>query len=154
MSPDPEQPAGATAPTEAPSSKEDAAGPPLSGLSNPAAAVRGVGMATLILEAVVLLLAMQPVRQLSSFSSAVALSVVGGLCVACVVGCVLLRARAGWAAGVAIQILVIVAGIVHWSLAVVGIIFLAIWVFVLRLRRLLVTHPKGEGGALPRGDAR
>ncbi|MGH3428673.1 MAG: DUF4233 domain-containing protein, partial [Mycobacteriales bacterium] len=75
----------------------------VSGLRNPPAAVRGVGMATLLLETLVLLLALQPMRQLSYVSTPIALSVVGGLAVFSLVNAMLLRFNWGWRLGLVFQ---------------------------------------------------
>ncbi|HEX3732256.1 MAG TPA: DUF4233 domain-containing protein [Mycobacteriales bacterium] len=110
----------------------------VSGLRNPPAAVRGVGMATLLLETLVLLLALQPMRQLSYVSTPVALSVVGGLAVFSLVNAMLLRYNWGWRLGLVFQAAIVVAGFVHLALLVLGVIFLLIWLYVLRVRRTVL----------------
>ncbi len=106
-----------------------------SGLRNPAAAVHGVGMGTLLLETLVLLLALQPMRQLSSASDSVALTVVGALAVLTAVTAGTLRHAWGWKLGIAVQLAIVVAGFIHLALLVLGLIFLGIWAYVLRVRR-------------------
>ncbi len=120
-------------------SQSGAPAPRLSGLKNPAAAVRGVGMGTLVLEVIVLLLALQPVRQFSSAGAGVALGVVGALILACVLTMGALRRDWGWRLGLVVQIGIIIAGLVHWSLIVIGALFLAIWIYVLRVRRTVLS---------------
>jgi len=117
----------------------------ISGLRNPPAAVRGMGMAALLLEAVVLLLALQPVRQFSPWSDAVALSITGALVVVCLAATGFLRRDWGWKFGVVVQVAVIAGGVAHWSLAVLGVLFLAVWLYVLKVRRTVM-----EPGETPR----
>lgn len=117
----------------------------ISGLRNPPAAVRGMGMAALLLEAVVLLLALQPVRQFSPWSDAVALSITGALVVLCLGATGFLRKNWGWKFGIAVQVAVIAGGVAHWSLAVLGVLFLAVWLYVLKVRRTVM----GSGATSP-----
>ena len=110
----------------------------ISGLRNPPAAVRGMGMAALLLESVVLLLALQPVRQFSPLSDTVALSVTAAMVVLCLVATGFLRKDWGWKFGIAVQVVVIAGGVAHWSLAVLGVLFLAVWLYVLKVRRTVM----------------
>lgn len=109
-----------------------------SGLKNPQAAVRGLGAATLGLEALVLLLAIQPIRIMGGslggwgVGSIVALAVVAALL------CGMMKRRWAWAAGTGLQVLVIASGLFHWSLAVVGIVFAAAWAYASYVRRSIL----------------
>jgi hypothetical protein len=111
---------------------------PRSGLKNPQAAVRGLGSATLGLEALVLLLAIQPIRIFGGslggwgVASVVALAVLG------FVLCGMMKRRWAWAAGTAFQVLVIATGLFHWSLAVVGLVFAAAWAYASYVRRSIL----------------
>lgn len=107
---------------------------PASGLRNPPAAVRGVAMATLVLEAVVLLLALRPVDVLGGGISPLALGTIGGLAVACLGVCGLLRRPWGWQVGTVLQVAITLTGVFQWAMFVLGAIFLALWLAVLRLR--------------------
>jgi hypothetical protein len=109
---------------------------PVSGLRNPGAAVRGVGAGTLALEFVVLLLAIQPLRTLVSNAAAAGLA--AGLALACLLAAGLLRYRWAWPAIVGLQLVIVAAGIVHWMLGAVGVIFLLVWVYVLNVRRSIL----------------
>ncbi|MGH3545242.1 MAG: DUF4233 domain-containing protein [Mycobacteriales bacterium] len=111
---------------------------PRSGLRNPAAAVRGIGAATLLLEALVLLLALQPMRQLSSAPDGVALAVVGALALAAALIAGTLRHGWGWKLGIALQLAIAAAGFVHLALLVLGLVFLGIWAYVLWVRRTVL----------------
>jgi hypothetical protein len=110
-----------------------------SGLRDPAAAARGLGAGTLVLETVVLLLAIQPIRLLGGGLSGAAVVAVCGLALAAVVLAGLMRRPWAWHAGTALQLLVLAAGLLHWSLAVVGIVFGAVWLYVGHVRRTILS---------------
>ena len=121
-----------------PAEGEAAAAQPRSGLKNPQAAVRGLGAGTLALEAVVLLLAIAP------------LSVIGGerrgpAIAAVLVGVVVSVLLAGsmkrnwaWGAGSALQVLLVVGGLLHWAVAAIGVIFGLAWLYALHVRRSIL----------------
>jgi hypothetical protein len=113
-------------------------GPRRSGLRDPSAAARGLGAGTLVLEAVVLLLAIQPIRVLGASLSGAAVAAVCALAVVAVVLAGLMRRRWAWRAGGALQLLVIAAGLLHWSLAVLGVIFGAAWLYAAHVRRTIL----------------
>jgi hypothetical protein len=107
-----------------------------SGLRNPGAAVRGVGAGALVAEALVLLLAIQPLRVLGVHLTGVAIGTVVGLALFCVVLAGLLRYRWAWLLVWLPQIALVVAGFLfHLSLAVLGVLFGLVWVYVLSVRR-------------------
>ncbi|RZU52547.1 uncharacterized protein DUF4233 [Krasilnikovia cinnamomea] len=112
--------------------------PRASGLRNPQAAVRGLGAGTLALEAVVLLLAIQPIRVLGGHLSGWGVGAVVALAVACVVVAGSMRRRWAWHAGTAIQVLLVACGLLHWSLAVLGLIFGAAWAYATYVRRTIL----------------
>ncbi|MDQ1657313.1 MAG: hypothetical protein QOD41_2396 [Cryptosporangiaceae bacterium] len=109
-------------------------GSPFSGLKNPAAAIRGVAMATLILEAIVLLLAIQPVRIVAPTTPGWGLALLAVLAVVCLLATGLLRFPWGWPTVIAIQVAVITSGLLQYALFLLGGVFLAIWLYVLKLR--------------------
>ncbi|HET6211507.1 MAG TPA: DUF4233 domain-containing protein [Micromonosporaceae bacterium] len=111
-----------------------------SGLRNPQAAVRGVGAAALGGEALVLLLAIQPIRVLGGHLSGVAVGVVVALAVTAVVLAGRLRRDWAWYAGTGLQLAVLAAGLLHWSLAVLGVIFGVVWGYVLYVRRRILAR--------------
>lgn len=106
-----------------------------SGLRNPDAAVRGVGAATLAVEALVLLLAIQPIRMLAGDLDGPAIAAAVGLAVLAVMLAGFLRRGWAWPAGGALQLVLLAAGLLHWSLAVLGLVFGLVWVYVLHVRR-------------------
>ena len=109
-----------------------------SGLRNPQAAVRGLGAGTLVLEAIVLLLAVLPIKKLAGDLSGwgtgavVALAVLAALLAGC------MGRRWGWPAGTALQVLLLAGGLLHWSLAALGVIFGAAWAYALYVRRSIL----------------
>jgi hypothetical protein len=107
---------------------------PTSGLHNPQAAARGVAMGTLLLEALVLLLALAPIRMLSGSLSGGQLAALLGLAAACIATCGLLRRSWGWHVATVLQVLLVLTGIFQWALFVLGAVFLLIWLYVLRVR--------------------
>jgi hypothetical protein len=115
-----------------------------SGLRNPAAAARGLGAGTLILETIVLLLAIQPMRMLGSDLSGVTIGVIVGAAVACVALAGLLRRDWAWYAVAVLQGLLMLAGFLHWALAGVGLLFGLAWLYVLNVRRTILAPPKRD----------
>jgi len=105
-----------------------------SGLRNPAAAVRGVGAGALVIEALILLLAIVPLTKLDTRATGWAIGAVVTLCVLCIALAGLLRYRWAWYAGVVVQVLVCFCGFFHLMLLVFGIIFGAVWAYVLSVR--------------------
>jgi hypothetical protein len=111
---------------------------PRSGLRNPTAAVRGVGAAALLAEALVLLLAIQPMRVLGARLTGTAIAAVVSLAVLCVLLAGVLRYRWAWTAGLVLQAAVMGCGYFHVALAIVGALFAAVWLFVLSVRRTVL----------------
>ncbi len=106
-----------------------------SGLRNPPAAVRGVGAAVLGTEALALLLAIQPIRLLGGNLSGVAIAVIVAFAVVVLALAGLLRRSWAWHAASAVQVLLLAAGFLHWTLAVLGAVFGLAWAYVLYVRR-------------------
>ncbi|WP_229076476.1 DUF4233 domain-containing protein [Actinoplanes sp. DH11] len=117
---------------------EQAAAARPSGLKNPQAAVRGLGAATLGMEALVLLLAIAPLSVIGGDRK-------GGAIAAVAVAAVLAIALAGsmkrgwaWHAGTALQVLLLAGGLLHWTVAAVGVIFGLAWWYALHVRRTIL----------------
>lgn len=108
---------------------------PRSGLRNPAAAVRGVGAGGLAIEAVVLLLAVVPLAKLGGHGSGAAIGAALTVAVLCAVLAGLLRYRWAWYAGAVLQVALFACGVLHLALAVLGLLFGAVWGYVLYVRR-------------------
>jgi Protein of unknown function (DUF4233) len=112
---------------------------PRSGLRNPQAAARGLGAGTLVIEAIVLLLGIQPIRILGGNLTGPAIIVILALAVTAVVLAGLLRRPWAWYAAAALPGLLLLAGLLHWSLAVIGVVFGLAWAYVLHVRRILLS---------------
>jgi hypothetical protein len=121
-----------------PAAPVDPDAPRRSGLRNPEAAVRGLGAGTLALESLVLLLAIQPIRIFAGDLSGWAVAAVVTLAVlaAVLAGC--MRRPWAWHAGSALQVLLLAAGLLHWSLAALGLIFGAAWLYATSVRRKIL----------------
>jgi hypothetical protein len=96
-------------------------------------------MGVLILEAITVLLAIAPIKMMSGITGTQVLVFVG-LAVACVLVCGLLRRPWGWHAGTALQVAVTLTGFYQGAMFALGIAFLLIWVYLLRLR-VTVSRP-------------
>jgi hypothetical protein len=112
----------------------EAGTPKPSGLRNPAAAVRGVGSGALVAEAVVLLLAVAPLWRIGGAGRGAAIALVAGLAVLAVLLVGLLRRPWAWWAALAVPAGLLAGGLLHWSLAVLGVLFGLLWAYVLRVR--------------------
>ena len=111
---------------------------PRSGLRNPQAAVRGLGAGTLALEAIVLLLAIQPIRIMGGHLSGWGVGAVVALAVLAAVLAGMMRRKWAWAAATVLQVLLIASGLLHWSLAVVGLIFAGAWAYASYVRKTIL----------------
>lgn len=107
-----------------------------SGLRNPRAAVRGLGAGTLVLEAITLLLAVQPLRMLGAGTAAVVSVVV--LAGAAVLLAAFLRYQVTWYLVGALNLAVTLCGFFQWSIGVIGVVFALVWWWVLHVRRTIL----------------
>jgi hypothetical protein len=122
-----------------------------SGLRNPAAAVRGVGALTLVVEAVVLLLALAPLKKLGGHGATVGLWLCLALVVVAVALAGMLKRPWVWWAGLLVPLGLLVGGFfAHWSLTVLGVLFGAVWAYVLNVRHT-VLKDAGPDDAVPAG---
>jgi hypothetical protein len=96
-----------------------------------------MGAGTLVIEALVLLLAIQPIRVLGGELSGAALTAVIVLAGIAVVLAGLMGRAWAWHAGTALQGLLLLAGVLHWSLTVLGVVFGLVWAYVLHVRRVI-----------------
>ncbi|PZG10775.1 DUF4233 domain-containing protein [Micromonospora craterilacus] len=109
-----------------------------SGLRDPQRAVRGLGAGTLALEALVLLLAIQPIRVVGGDLGGPAIGVVVALAVASAVLAGMMRRSWAWHAGTVLQGLLLLSGLLHWSLFVLGVMFALVWAYALHVRRVIL----------------
>ncbi|MEH1168216.1 DUF4233 domain-containing protein [Micromonospora sp. CPCC 205539] len=123
---------------EEPAAESPAGQPRRSGLRNPERAVRGLGAGTLSLEALVLLLAIQPIRVVGGDLSGTAIGVVVALAVAAILLAGMMRRPWAWNAGTVLQGLLLLAGLLHWSLLALGVIFALVWAYALHVRRVIL----------------
>jgi hypothetical protein len=109
-----------------------------SGLRNPSAAVRGVGAGALAVEAIVLLLAVAPLAKLgeASVATAIWLVVILAVTAGALVG--LLRHPWAWWAALVVPLALIGGGFLHWSLAILGVLFGLLWAYLLNVRRTVL----------------
>jgi hypothetical protein len=108
---------------------------PRSGLRNPGAAVRGIGAGALAIEALVLLLAVVPLTKLAGHRSGPAVGAAVALALLCAVLAGLLRHRWAWYGAIVLQVVLFACGLLHIALAVLGVLFGAVWAYVLSVRR-------------------
>jgi hypothetical protein len=132
-----------------PAAGPPAAGPPAAG-PNPRTerAVRGALAAALTLEALVVLLVPRAIAQFGSGLAGWKLAVLLTLAGLLVVTAALAGRRAGRLLGSALQVALIACGLLTAAMFVLGAVFAAIWIFLLRLRRELLTPPgagRGDG---------
>lgn len=120
-----------------------------SGLRNPARAARGAAAGTLILETVVLLLAIQPMRQLGGGLRGSAIAVIVTLAVLAVLIAGQLRRRWAWVAGGMLQVALLAAGYLNPALAVLGVAFGGAWLYALHVRRTVLRPPAAPRDAPP-----
>jgi hypothetical protein len=90
------------------------------------------------MEALVLLLAIQPVRVLGGALSGAAIGVVVALAILAAGLAGALRRPWAWYAATGLQGLLLLAGLLHWSLGVLGLIFGLVWAYVLYVRRSIL----------------
>jgi hypothetical protein len=113
---------------------------PQRGLRNPLAAIRGVGAGALVTELIVLLLAIAPLAKIGGSASGAAIGLVLALAVLAGVLTGLLRYDWAWWAGLAIPVGLLGGGLLHWSLAALGVVFGLLWGYVLNVRRSVMAN--------------
>jgi hypothetical protein len=107
-----------------------------------ALAVRGVGAVTLGFEAVMLLVAIPPMRMLGGSLSGAALAFVLAVSLLCAVLAGLLSRPWAWPAGAVPQLALIVGGVVfHPVLAALGVVYGLAWGYVLYMRHNVLSSP-------------
>jgi hypothetical protein len=109
----------------------------MSGLRDPQRAARALGAGTLTLEAITLLLAIQPIRMLGGGLSGGAVAATIAAAVLAIVLAGLMSRSWAWVAGTVLQVAIIAGGLLHWSLAALGLIFGAAWAYATYVRRTI-----------------
>jgi hypothetical protein len=121
------------------------AGPPRSGLRNPAAAVRAVGAGALGALALVLLLAIVPLAKIGGTHRGYAIGLVLALAVIAVVLLGMLSRAWPWRAAWIVPAGLVAGAWLHWSLGVLGLLFGLLWAYVLRVRRTVLSGGAPNG---------
>jgi len=106
-----------------------------SGLRNPSRALKGLASIALTLEAVVLLLAIQPIRITEGTISTAQLVLLLSAACAAVLFTGLLRSPWGWWLAIVLQVVLIAGGVLHWMIGAVGVVFGLAWLYVLYVRQ-------------------
>lgn len=101
---------------------------------DPMRSFRGVMVGTLILEAIVVLLALPVVAKLGAGVSTWQGIVVGALALALLASCVLVRRPGGMGVAFGLQLLMIGNWITLPALGILGVVFLLVWIYLWRLR--------------------
>ncbi|CAM3581942.1 DUF4233 domain-containing protein [Smaragdicoccus niigatensis] len=98
---------------------------------------RGICAATLILEVIVVLLAIPVLSYFGRGPSWVFGLYIGGLTVALILGAGLQRRSWAMKYNVTLQVLMVAGFVFHWTLGVMGVVFLLVWAFIIRVRTIV-----------------
>ncbi|GLZ81776.1 hypothetical protein Afil01_65830 [Actinorhabdospora filicis] len=112
-----------------------------SGLRDPKRAVRTLGASVLGLEAIVLLMALAPMRMLKVPHLGWAVTVVLVLTAAAIVLAGMTKRAWAWHAGTVLQLALLPCYFFHWSLTAIGVVFLGAWLYTLHVRKVLSRPP-------------
>jgi hypothetical protein len=128
----------------------------MSGLRDPQRAVRGLAAGTLVLEAITLLLGIAPLKMLGGSLSGAGIAAIVSAAMVAIVLAGMMGRRWAWAAAGALQAGLILCGLLHWSIAAIGVMFGLAWLYVMHVRRTLSSPPPvlPEGEGLEPSDAR
>ena len=106
-------------------------------------ATRGVLSALLCLEALVVLLVPRAIAQTTTGLNTTKTVLLVVLAVALLLTAFLMRRRWGVGLGSALQVAVLVTGLLEWVMVVIALVFIGLWIWVLTMRRDLVRTPGG-----------
>ncbi|MBF6356935.1 DUF4233 domain-containing protein [Nocardia higoensis] len=115
--------------SDQPDRPADAPAPP-----DPWKGLRGVMAGTLVLESIVVLLALPIVADLGGGITWVSGTYLVGVALAMILGAGLQGRSWALAYNLGLQVLVLIGGLFHLSILVIGVLFLLVWAFVLILR--------------------
>ncbi|MCZ4079040.1 DUF4233 domain-containing protein [Rhodococcus sp. H36-A4] len=96
---------------------------------------RGVMAGTLVLEAIVVLLALPVVSTVGGGLGWFSTLYLVGMAVAFVLAAGMQGRPQAMQINLALQVFVLLGGFIHLSIAIVGVVFLAVWIYLLYLRR-------------------
>ena len=112
---------------------------PRSGLRDPQKAVRGLGAAALSLEGITLMLGIAPIRMLGTGYPTAAIVVIVLAAIAAFTLAGMMKRPWAWHAAGALQIVLVAGGLAHWMIAAVGVVFGLAWLYVLKVRRTILS---------------
>ncbi len=115
--------------------------------NDPWKGLRGVMAGTLILEVIVVALAYPIVAKVGPGVTWLSGGYLGLLLVAMIVASGMQGRPWALKLDLALQVLVIVGGVFHWSIAVIGVIFGSVWLYILYIKRDV--EQRIERGMLP-----
>lgn len=116
-------------------------------LTDPWKGFRGIMAAVLILEAIVVGLTFPVVATLGDGVTMTSGVYLGVVCLLLIVLSGMQRRPYALAINFAMQALVIIGGLFHWSIAVVGVVFLCVWIYIAYIKRDV--ERRIERGQLP-----
>ena len=120
---------------------------PVPEVPDPTRGLRGVFAAVLVLEAIVVGLALLVLPKFGAGATPLGVGLIGGLAVAMVVASGLQRRPWGLALALVLQASTVACGLLVPALALVGLLFAAVWAGILLMRRDVLR--KMERGELP-----
>lgn len=103
--------------------------------NDPWKGLRGVMAGTLILELIVVLLGVPVVWKIGGGLSWISGGYLALIAVAMVLACGMQGRPYAMTLNLSLQVAVIIGGIFHWSLAVIGVMFLCVWVYIAYIKR-------------------
>lgn len=104
-------------------------------VTDPWKGFRGINSAVLILEAIVVGLTFPVVATLAGGVTLTSGVYLGVVCLVLILLCGLQSRPWALSANLGMQAVVIGGGLFHWSIAVVGVVFLCVWIYILYLKR-------------------
>ncbi|WP_280401390.1 DUF4233 domain-containing protein [Nocardia carnea] len=129
-------------------SESESNGPaPASAAPDPWKGLRGVMAGALVLEAITVLLALPVVADIAGGITWVSGTYLVALALLMIAGAGVQRRPWAIPFNLGLQVLVLAGGIFHISIAVIGVVFLAVWAFILVLRSDV--KRRMEAGTLP-----
>lgn len=114
--------------------------------------LRGVMAGALVLEAITVLLALPVVADIAGGVTWVSGTYLVGLALVMIAGAGLQRRSWAIPFNLGLQVLVLIGGVFHLSIAVIGVVFLVVWAFILFLRADV--KRRLDEGSLPSQRAR
>ncbi|HMS73742.1 DUF4233 domain-containing protein [Gordonia sp. (in: high G+C Gram-positive bacteria)] len=97
--------------------------------------LRGVMAGTLILELIVVLLCLPVVWKIGGGLTWISGGYLGLIAVAMVLACGMQGRPYALQLDLALQVAIIVGGVFHWSIAVIGVVFLSVWLYIGYIKR-------------------